>query len=202
MANGFGRSVAAPQVGINRRILALNLGDPAGPFTMINPEITWHSDEHKKFTLWDDCLSLPWLMVRVARYESISVKWIDEAGKPQHWEKLNRALSELLQHEIDHLDGVLSTDRACPVKTKTFAGSGSGSAAEDAKAANGQAPSVLLSTAPGTVEASALYAEAERKGTKGPAAPFSFDETIISRAVYESNPSYWNAQVDYFIQPT
>ena len=106
--HGFGRAVAATQIGVARRFIALNLGD--GPFTMFNPKIVWNSGE--TFTLWDDCMSFPFLLVRVARDASISVQFEDETGRRQQWDRLNRANSELLQHEIDHLDGVLALDRA------------------------------------------------------------------------------------------
>ena len=106
--HGFGRAVSATQIGVGRRFIAFNLGE--GPFTMFNPEITWRSGE--RFTLWDDCMSFPFLLVRVVRDASISVEFEDEAGRRQRWEGLDRATSELLQHEIDHLDGVLAIDRA------------------------------------------------------------------------------------------
>ena len=105
---GFGRAVAATQIGVARRFIALNLGD--GPFTMFNPEIVWRSGE--TFTLWDDCMSFPFLLVRVARHASISVEFEDGTGGRKRWDRLDRATSELLQHEIDHLDGVLALDRA------------------------------------------------------------------------------------------
>ena len=106
--HGFGRAISATQIGIARRFIALNLGD--GPFTMYNPEIVWRSG--RTFTLWDDCMSFPFLLVRVARDASITVEFDDETGRRRRWERLDRATSELLQHEIDHLDGVLALDRA------------------------------------------------------------------------------------------
>ncbi len=105
---GFGRAVAAPQIGVGRRLIAVNLG--AGPFLVCNPEVTWRSDE--TFTLWDDCMSFPDLLVRLRRHASLSLRYQDEHGHPRAWERLDRAAAELLQHEIDHLDGVLFTDRA------------------------------------------------------------------------------------------
>ncbi|MDR3672387.1 MAG: peptide deformylase [Holophaga sp.] len=106
--HGFGRGVAAPQIGVSKRFIALNLGQ--GPFSLINPEITWRSPE--TFTLWDDCMCFPWLLVRVRRHRSISVRFLDERGASQHWEHLGQAESELIQHEYDHLDGILATDLA------------------------------------------------------------------------------------------
>lgn len=106
--HGFGRGIAAPQIGIIKRILALNL--KGRPTTMINPEITWSSDD--EFILWDDCMSFPELLVRVSRNSSISVKFFDESGQSNCWNDLDPSTSELLQHEIDHLDGILALDRA------------------------------------------------------------------------------------------
>ncbi|MGI9333224.1 MAG: pyridoxal-phosphate dependent enzyme [Gammaproteobacteria bacterium] len=105
---GFGRAIAAPQIGIGKRFIALNLG--ATPFALINPQISWRSEA--QFEVWDDCLSVPESVVRVARHESISVHYLDEQGRPRFWPELPPDLSELVQHEIDHLDGVLMTERA------------------------------------------------------------------------------------------
>jgi peptide deformylase len=105
---GFGRGIAAPQIGIPRRFIALNLG--AGTRSLINPVITWRSPE--TFTLWDDCMCFPELLVRVRRHHSISIRYLDEGGRAQAWEEVGQAESELLQHELDHLDGVLATDLA------------------------------------------------------------------------------------------
>jgi peptide deformylase len=105
---GFGRGIAAPQIGIPRRFIALNLG--AGTQILINPEVSWRSAE--SFTLWDDCMCFPELLVKVRRHASISVNFLEESGAASSWNDLGRAESELLQHEIDHLDGILAVDRA------------------------------------------------------------------------------------------
>jgi len=105
---GFGRAIAAPQIGVPKRFIALNLG--AGPFVAVNPEITWRSTQ--TVSLWDDCMSFPSLMVKVERSKSISVRYTNPKGEDVHWERLALPHSELLQHEIDHLDGVLAVDRA------------------------------------------------------------------------------------------
>lgn len=106
--HGFGRAVSATQIGVDGRFIAIVLKDYAG--TLINPEIVWH--DSRSFTLWDDCMSFPELLVRVERSQSISVRFTNESGDTVVWEKLDPATSELLQHEIDHLDGVLAVDRA------------------------------------------------------------------------------------------
>jgi peptide deformylase len=105
---GFGRAISAPQIGIAQRFIAVNLG--AGTFFVVNPVITWRSDA--TFTMWDDCMSFPDLLVRLARNESISIDYVDERGRAKSWRELDRASAELLQHEIDHLDGILAVDRA------------------------------------------------------------------------------------------
>ena len=106
--HGFGRAISAPQIGVQQRFIAMAL--PGGPPLLANPIITWKSDD--TFTMWDDCMSFPSLLVRVRRFSSISIRYQDERGDTHAWEKLDRATSELLQHEIDHLDGILAIDRA------------------------------------------------------------------------------------------
>jgi peptide deformylase len=107
--HGFGRAVSAPQIGIHQRFIALNLGNLA-PRLLVNPEITRASRE--KFTMWDDCMSFPGLLVRLERHRSISVRFQNESGDRCEWNDLDIAAAELLQHEMDHLDGVLAIDRA------------------------------------------------------------------------------------------
>ncbi len=106
--HGFGRAIAAPQIGIPRRMIAMNLGN--GPILIVNPELTQLSPE--RFSLWDDCMSFPWLMVRLQRHQRVDVSFTDENGKQHAWQRVNHAISELLQHEIDHLNGVLAIDHA------------------------------------------------------------------------------------------
>ena len=107
-AHGFGRAIAAPQLGISRRMIAMDLG--AGPLSILDPEIVWRSDA--TFTMWDDCMCFPDLLIRVRRHDSISVRYRDEHGRTLVREHLPRPEAELFQHEIDHLDGILAVDRA------------------------------------------------------------------------------------------
>lgn len=102
----FGRAIAAPQIGVHRRVLVVNLGERE---PLINPEIVSTSDEMME--LWDDCFSFPDLMVRVRRHREVSVRYTDCIGVERYLDAVGD-LSELLQHEIDHLDGVLAVDRA------------------------------------------------------------------------------------------
>jgi peptide deformylase len=106
--HGFGRAIAAPQIGILQRMIAMNLGD--GPFLLVNPALTGHSAG--MFTLWDDCMSFPWLMVRLERHLHVELTYQDETGQQKSWQGVESAVSELLQHEVDHLNGVLALDRA------------------------------------------------------------------------------------------
>ncbi len=107
---GFGRGIAAPQIGVTLRIIYIDFEYTGA---LINPTITKKSK--KKFTLWDDCFSFPDILVKLERHYSIEVKFTDEAGKRRSL-KPSAALSELIQHEIDHLDGILAIDRAIDSK--------------------------------------------------------------------------------------
>lgn len=103
-ANGVG--LAAPQVGILRRVIVVDIGD--GPLKVINPVIV---EEDGKLTDIEGCLSVPGLSGRVERPETIKVKFIDENGVG----KLIQAqglMARVFCHEIDHLDGILYTDKA------------------------------------------------------------------------------------------
>lgn len=102
----FGRAIAAPQLGIMKRLIYMNIDKPV---VFINPEIIDSSTE--LFELWDDCMSFPNLLVKVKRHQKITVNYLDEQWQPQQW-IMDGSLSELLQHEYDHLNGVLCTMRA------------------------------------------------------------------------------------------
>jgi peptide deformylase len=106
--HGFGRAISAPQIGIARRFIAMNLGER--PFLVVNPKLTRSSRE--QFKLWDDCMSFPWLMVRLERHSSVDLCYQDERGEAITRRNIGQAESELLQHEIDHLNGILAVDRA------------------------------------------------------------------------------------------
>jgi peptide deformylase len=108
-SNGYGRGIAAPQIGILKRVIFVRV-QPAGFCgPLINPEIV--SSGEQTIELWDDCFSFPDLLVRVRRAFSVRVNYIDERGLAQEL-AAEGDLSELLQHEIDHLDGILAVQRA------------------------------------------------------------------------------------------
>ncbi|MBU8892841.1 MAG: peptide deformylase [Bacteroidales bacterium] len=102
----IGRGIAAPQIGILKKVIFLSLPDRS--FALVNPEIVWESDE--TFEVWDSCFSFDVaFFVKTKRFKSVKVKYQNEKGE---WleETYYDDLSELFQHEIDHLHGVLSTD--------------------------------------------------------------------------------------------
>ncbi len=112
---GYGRGIAAPQLGILQRVIFLNLPE-ANPWPLINPEIIKRSEE--KIVVWDACLSFLSIFMQVERHRQITVRYQNLDGKALEFEAGDdRNLSELLQHEIDHLDGVLAIDRVTDVKT-------------------------------------------------------------------------------------
>ncbi len=106
----FGRAIAAPQLGIMKRLIYMHIDQPV---VFINPELDECSEE--LFELWDDCMCFPHLLVKVKRHWSIRVNYLDEYWQPQTW-RMEGALSELLQHEYDHLEGILCTMRAVDEK--------------------------------------------------------------------------------------
>jgi peptide deformylase len=106
----FGRAIAAPQLGIMKRLIYMNIDRPV---VFINPELSGLSDG--KFELWDDCMSFPNLLVKVMRHKQITVNYLDENWQLQQWQ-MSDSLAELLQHEYDHLEGILCTMRAVDEK--------------------------------------------------------------------------------------
>ncbi len=107
----FGRAIAAPQLGIMKRVIYMNINKPV---VFINPEFTYLSDE--LFEVWDDCMCFPNLFVKVMRHRELTIKFLDENWNPCEW-NMKGDLSELLQHEYDHLDGILCTMRAIDDKS-------------------------------------------------------------------------------------
>ena len=109
---GFGRAIAAPQIGVQKRLICI-LTDK--PYVIINPSLEFVGDEMME--VMDDCMSFPNLLVRVRRYRHTILRYKDE-----NWEDREMAMdddmSELIQHEYDHLDGILATMRA--IDNKSF----------------------------------------------------------------------------------
>jgi len=111
-----GIGLSAPQVADKRRLIVCDVareGESAQVFKMVNPEIVWRSDE--KVVAEEGCLSIPDHYGDVSRFREIKVTYLDPEGASQEVEA-NGLLSACIQHEIDHLDGVLFIDYLTPLK--------------------------------------------------------------------------------------
>jgi peptide deformylase len=110
---GAGRAIAAPQIGVMKRLLYMFIDKPV---VFINPKLRDLSPE--MMTVWDDCMCFPDLLVKVERHQTCTISYRD-----MNWTRqemfLEGDLSELLQHEYDHLDGILAVSRA--VDAQSFA---------------------------------------------------------------------------------
>ena len=115
MRNAPGVGLAAPQVASPLRVIVVEFGDeeneevPPKLYTMVNPEIVRVSEETVVGT--EGCLSIPGFIGDVERLDQITIKGQNRFGKPMRV-KANGWLARIFQHEIDHLNGVLFTDRA------------------------------------------------------------------------------------------
>lgn len=103
---GFGRAIAAPQIGVRKRLICI-LTDR--PYVIINPALEFLGDDTME--LMDDCMSFPNLLVRVRRYRHCILRYRDENWLEQKM-RMDDDMAELIQHEYDHLDGILATMRA------------------------------------------------------------------------------------------
>lgn len=106
-----GRAIAAPQIAVMKRLIYMNIDHPV---VIFNPVLSNLSTE--MFELWDDCMCFPNLLVKLNRHQSLTLTYRDE-----QWQEctlhLQGALSELIQHEYDHLEGILATQRALDNKS-------------------------------------------------------------------------------------
>ncbi len=109
---GAGRAIAAPQIGIFKRVIYLNID---GPLAIINPMLEYAGSEQME--VWDDCMCFPGLYVKVLRYKQCKITYKD-LSYHEHTDEYANGLAELLQHEYDHLDGTLATQHA--IDTKSF----------------------------------------------------------------------------------
>lgn len=105
MVANNGAGLAAPQCGVLKRIIVVDTS--SGPKVLVNPEIIFFSEEKEV----DDegCLSIPETFVKKSRYTKITIKYRDLAGHP-NLETHSGLIARVIQHEIDHLDGILMTD--------------------------------------------------------------------------------------------
>ncbi len=122
-ASGIG--LAAVQVGVPKRVLVIDLQELAEgaentpenrlrkPMYFVNPEILWESDEMAFYN--EGCLSVPEQYADVERPARVRAKWLDYDGKPQEGE-IDGMLATCLQHEMDHLQGILFIDHLSKLK--------------------------------------------------------------------------------------
>jgi peptide deformylase len=108
MADAIGVGLAAPQLGISQRLLVYRIGPEAPVIALANPEVEWEGDEHD--TLEEGCLSIPGITVDVERPLHVRVRGHDEHGEDRLVEASGLE-ARVIQHEMDHLDGVLILDR-------------------------------------------------------------------------------------------
>lgn len=116
LAPGIG--LAAPQVGITKRILVVDVAPkdgPRQPIRMANPEIIWHSEDLATYE--EGCLSLPEQYADVERPARIKVRYLDQDNTEQELEA-DGLLATCIQHEIDHLDGVIFVDHVSSLKRR------------------------------------------------------------------------------------
>lgn len=111
-----GIGLAAPQIGVTKRVIVVDVSDkdePRNPICLANPEIVWKSEETALHE--EGCLSLPDLYADVERPVAVKVAYLDRDGEKQ---ELNAEglLAVCLQHEVDHIDGVLFVDHLSPLK--------------------------------------------------------------------------------------
>ena len=112
---GYGRGIAAPQIGVLQRVIFLKLPG-VEPWPLVNPEIIESSEE--RMVVWDACLSFLSIFMQVERRRWVTVRYQNLEGESLSFDAgEDRDLSELVQHEIDHLDGILAIDRVFDVKT-------------------------------------------------------------------------------------
>jgi peptide deformylase len=107
---GYGRGLAAPQIGEPLRVVHV---EAEGFHTLVNPAITARSEDTME--IWDFCLSYFSIAFPVRRHVEVEVRYKDLAGREQKREAVGH-MAELLQHELDHLDGVLAVDRVTDVR--------------------------------------------------------------------------------------
>jgi peptide deformylase len=108
MRDALGVGLAAPQIGTSQRLLVYRLGLDAPLIALVNPEIEWTSEDRE--TMEEGCLSIPAVQVDVERPVHVRVRAVDESGAGRLIEASGLE-ARVIQHEIDHLDGVLILDR-------------------------------------------------------------------------------------------
>ena len=114
MYDAEGVGLAAPQVGISRRVIVVDVNEEGThPFALVNPRLVESSRDTEKAE--EGCLSIPGVSSLVERPATVTVEGLDENGQPVRMEG-DGLLARCIQHEIDHLDGILFIDRISPLK--------------------------------------------------------------------------------------
>jgi peptide deformylase len=116
MYDAPGIGLAAPQIGVSQRVIVLDIAredEPKAPLRMVNPELVWVSDEDATYE--EGCLSVPEHYADVVRPARIRVSYLDSEGKKQELEA-DGLLSTVIQHEMDHLEGILFIDHLSNLK--------------------------------------------------------------------------------------
>lgn len=111
-----GIGLAAPQVGVLKRVIVVDIAtedEEPQPLRMANPELLWVSDEDATYS--EGCLSLPEHYADVARPAAVRVRYLDENGELRELET-GGLLATCIQHEMDHLDGILFVDHISSLK--------------------------------------------------------------------------------------
>jgi peptide deformylase len=108
MGDAYGVGLAAPQLGISQRLLVYRVGPDAPVIALANPELEWHSSDEE--VLYEGCLSIPGVTVDVERPVHVRVRALDEEGETRLVEASGLE-ARVIQHEMDHLNGVLILDR-------------------------------------------------------------------------------------------
>ena len=109
MSDALGVGLAAPQLGVSQRVLVYRVGSEAPTIALVNPELEWRSDGEAE-TLEEGCLSIPGVQLDVERPVHVRVRAQDEHGAPRTVEASGLE-ARVIQHEMDHLDGVLILER-------------------------------------------------------------------------------------------
>ncbi len=116
MYSAVGVGLAAPQVGVSKRIVVIDIShedEKIEPYYLVNPEIIWKSEE--KVCGEEGCLSVPEQRAEVERFASVKLRYLDYNGQ-EHEELIEDFLAIVVQHELDHLDGILYIDRLSRLK--------------------------------------------------------------------------------------
>ena len=120
MYDAPGIGLAAVQIGVLRRLLVVDIAkedEPRSPQVFINPEILWNSEELSEYE--EGCLSIPEVFDNIQRPAEVRVSYLDRDGKP-HETRYDGLMATVLQHEIDHLNGILFIDYLSRLKRGTI----------------------------------------------------------------------------------